>query len=75
MCGETELMETNGTLMTPRYPDDYPNNWNCQWIIRVTESMVREVILQSNRLDFCAFDNFLWSAGETPHKLCHGISK
>ena len=37
-CGTTEIDLPSGTISSPQYPDPYPNNQNCVWIIRLPDT-------------------------------------
>eukprot|EP00057_Strongylocentrotus_purpuratus_P013986 XP_011668460.1 PREDICTED: uncharacterized protein LOC577309 [Strongylocentrotus purpuratus] len=48
-CGTQELLEGSGTVMSPNYPQPYPDNQECTWYIRLP-SMNHLV-----RIEFTAF--------------------
>ena len=41
-CPPTELLDPIGTIQTPKYPDDYPVDIECEWKIRVEETKVTD---------------------------------
>uniref|UniRef100_A0A8C5QLU8 Metalloendopeptidase n=1 Tax=Leptobrachium leishanense TaxID=445787 RepID=A0A8C5QLU8_9ANUR len=50
----TLLPDANGTVTSENYPDAYPNNYNCVWLIRVPYGQVR---LNFNVFDLEASDS------------------
>ena len=38
ICGEMNINATSGTITSPLYPQTYPMNVRCQWIIELQEN-------------------------------------
>lgn len=47
-CGQTDISGMSGTLSSPNYPGNYPNNLLCEWTIAVPD-------VQHIRVDITAF--------------------
>ena len=48
-CGSTELSGPSGTIKSPGWPNEYPNNSNCLWKINCPQGQVV-------RIDIISFD-------------------
>jgi len=73
-CGGLQTLEGSGTILTPDYPDNYPNNVNCQYVITAPEGMV--VRISTAEMDIeshssCNYDALELSEPDTTAvKLC-----
>ncbi|XP_048394777.1 CUB domain-containing protein 2 isoform X1 [Stegostoma tigrinum] len=58
MCGGV-VTGLSGVLSSPEYPDNYPNNAECRWIIRVSNQSVVNLVFYDFHLENnedCSFD-------------------
>ena len=79
VCNE-DLFVGKRSLSSPNYPDRYPSNVNCTWIIKSPQED-REIVLKFRKLDIepqalCNFDYIQIGSGSVPgesiivNKLC-----
>ncbi len=59
--------ETPGFLYSPGWPENYPDNQECSWLIRSPGSIVEFNILSLDMEDypFCYFDSLVVRDGKT----------
>ena len=65
-CGGT-LKSFNGTLTTPSYPNDYPPNTVCTWIIKADSKHQVKLVFQSFNIEkheSCLYDKLSIRDGE-----------
>ena len=71
-CNVTLEREANGTLSSPGYPGDYPNNAHCVTIIRapVTNHVIQinVTFIEMESYENCSFDSLTIFSTEHPGK-------
>uniref|UniRef100_A0A4W3IJA7 CUB domain containing protein 2 n=1 Tax=Callorhinchus milii TaxID=7868 RepID=A0A4W3IJA7_CALMI len=58
VCGGV-LTGLSGLLSSPQYPDNYPNNAECRWVMQVSNSTVVSLVFydfQLEKSEDCSFD-------------------
>ena len=65
---QQEFNSPTGTLTSPNYPDDYPNYYDCQWLITIPE-VNEKIRIRVKELDIeeaknCKYDSLEVGRGE-----------
>ena len=65
---QQEFSSPTGTLTSPNHPDDYPNYYDCQWLITIPE-VHEEIRIRVKELDIeeaqnCKYDSLEVGRGE-----------
>ena len=48
-CGDSELIGDEGTIRSPRYPDKYPYDLQCHWIIKAPKQ--HQIVIRFEKFD------------------------
>ncbi|GFS02438.1 Tolloid-like protein 1, partial [Elysia marginata] len=64
VCGSSPS-GTSGTVRSPNYPSNYPNNARCQWVIRTSPGTRVRLSFTYFRLESCPHDHLLVRDGSS----------
>ncbi|XP_069823912.1 hatching enzyme 1.2-like [Dendropsophus ebraccatus] len=48
VCSNVVATDYSGVLLSPSYPSNYPNNYNCSWLLRIP---INKILLEFNVFD------------------------